>query len=60
MTASRDGGLQNLEVHGMITLRISDETKGRVKVLLHQGDVKNIQMQVSEVKYLVSDRFDNE
>ena len=60
MTASRDGGLQNLEVHGMITLRISDESKGRVKVLLHQGDVKNIQMQVSEVKYLVLDRFDNE
>ena len=46
MTASRDGGLQNLEVHGMMTLRINDESKGRVKVLLHQGDMKNIQLQV--------------
>ena len=47
MTASRDGGLQNLEVHGMITLRITDETKGRVKVILHQGDMKNVQLQVN-------------
>ena len=48
MTASRDGGLQNLEVHGMITLRITDETKGRVKVVLNQGDMKNVQLQVSK------------
>ncbi len=45
MTASRDGGLQNMEVHGMIMLKITDEAKGRCKVLLDNVD-KALQLQV--------------
>ncbi len=50
MTASRDGGLQNLEVHGIMTLRINDESRGRVKLVLQQGDMKNVQLQVRHRK----------
>ena len=46
MTASRDGGLQNMEVHGMIMLKITDEAKGRCKVMLDKVD-KSLQLQVS-------------
>ena len=32
LSCGRDGGLQNLEVHGLMTLFITDETYGRVRV----------------------------
>ncbi len=47
MTIGRDGGLQNLEVHGLITLNITDDKYGRVKVLTANNDKKGIQLQVS-------------
>ena len=46
LSAGRDGGLQNLEVHGLLTLRITDEKFGRVKVLVNNNDNKGIQVQV--------------
>merc|ERR1712131_13933 len=45
LTCGRDGGLQNLEVLGMITLRISDEKNGRVRLHLNNGDKKGVQLQ---------------
>jgi len=45
LTAGRDGGLQNLELMGLLTLRISDENLGRVKLQLQNTDNKNIQLQ---------------
>lgn len=45
LTALRDGGLQNLEVHGMVTLRITDEQYGRVKLLFENKDDKGVQIQ---------------
>ena len=32
LSCGRDGGLQNLEVHGLMTLFITDEAYGRVRV----------------------------
>ncbi len=46
LTAGRDGGLQNLEIHGMATLKISDEQYGRVKVIVKSSDTKGLQLQV--------------
>ncbi|BFZ14412.1 hypothetical protein BsWGS_17451 [Bradybaena similaris] len=45
LTAGRDGGLQNMEVHGMLRLRVNDDKAGRVKVLLTNSDTKGIQLQ---------------
>ncbi|XP_028664344.1 archain 1a [Erpetoichthys calabaricus] len=45
LTCGRDGGLQNMEVHGMITLRVSDEKSGRIRVHVDNGDKKGIQLQ---------------
>ena len=32
LTAGRDGGLQSLEVMGMLSIRIADEAFGRIKL----------------------------
>lgn len=45
LVAQRDGGLQNLEVHGLITLRIMDEQFARIKVLLDTCSEKGVQIQ---------------
>jgi len=45
LTANRDGGLKNLEVTGMLTLRISDEQLGKVRLQLQNTNNKNIQLQ---------------
>ena len=43
LVAPRDGGLQNLELHGQMTLRITDESLARLQVQVSprgwQGDV---------------------
>lgn len=41
----RDGGLQTFELSGLLTLRISDEKFGRIKVELENNDNKGIQLQ---------------
>jgi len=45
LTAGRDGGLQNLEIHGLMTLRVSDENCGRIKLKLQNTANKSIQLQ---------------
>jgi len=45
LTAGRDGGLQNLEVHGMMTLKITDDQYGRIKLMLANNDDKGVQIQ---------------
>lgn len=42
---NRDGGLQSFELSGMLTLRISDERFGRVKVALENTDTRGLQLQ---------------
>ena len=46
VTAGRDGGLQNLEVHGIVTLRISDDNCSKIKIEVANNDRKGIQLQV--------------
>lgn len=41
----RDGGLQSFELSGLLTLRISDEKFGRIKVEVENNDNKGIQLQ---------------
>lgn len=41
----RDGGLQAFELSGLLTLRISDEKYGRIKVQLQNTDQRGIQLQ---------------
>lgn len=45
LTAGREGGLQNLEVHGTISLKVSNEKYGRIKIALKNEDDKGAQMQ---------------
>jgi len=49
LTAGREGGLQNLEVHGIITLKITSDKFGRIKVAVRNSDTKGVQLQVSSV-----------
>ncbi|KOX73974.1 Coatomer subunit delta [Melipona quadrifasciata] len=41
----RDGGLQNFELLGLVTLHISDEKWGRIRVQLENRDSRGIQLQ---------------
>ncbi|XP_055374809.1 coatomer subunit delta [Condylostylus longicornis] len=41
----RDGGLQTFELSGLLTLRISDEKFGKIKVALENNDTRGIQLQ---------------
>jgi len=45
LTVGRDGGLQGLEVGGLLTLRISEESMGRVRLVLQNTTNKAIQLQ---------------
>lgn len=45
LTALRDGGLQNMEIHGLVTLRITDEKYGCVKIQIDNKDDKGAQLQ---------------
>uniref|UniRef100_A0A1B6HIZ8 Coatomer subunit delta n=1 Tax=Homalodisca liturata TaxID=320908 RepID=A0A1B6HIZ8_9HEMI len=45
LRVGRDGGVQNLELHGLVTLRISDDKYGRIRVVLDNKDTRGIQLQ---------------
>lgn len=42
---SRDGGVQNFELHGLLTLNISDDRWGRIRVQLDNQDNRGMQLQ---------------
>ena len=46
LTCGRDGGLQNMELHGMIMLRILDEKFARIRIHVENEDKKGVQLQV--------------
>lgn len=46
LTCGRDGGLQNMEILGMILLRVSDEKNGRIRLQINNNDKKGVQLQV--------------
>ncbi|XP_780010.1 coatomer subunit delta [Strongylocentrotus purpuratus] len=45
VSTGRDGGLQALDVHGMITLRITDQKYGKIKIGIVNNDDKGAQLQ---------------
>jgi len=45
LSAGRDGGLQNMEVHGIMKLRVSEDRVSRIKVSTLNNDTKGIQIQ---------------
>jgi len=45
LSAGRDGGLQSMEVLGLLTLRVAEDNVGRVKLFLQNTDNKAIQLQ---------------
>ncbi|XP_026536784.1 coatomer subunit delta [Notechis scutatus] len=45
LTCGRDGGLQNMELHGMIMLRILDEKFARICIHVENEDKKGVQLQ---------------
>lgn len=48
LTCGRDGGLQNMEVLGMLTLRVADEKNGRIRLIINNNDNKGLQLQVRQ------------
>ena len=46
LSAGRDGGLQNMEVRGLILLRISDAENGRITIAVENEDKLGFQLQV--------------
>lgn len=47
LTCGKDGGVQNLEVLGVLSVRISNEDEGKVKIALRNGDTRNLQLQTN-------------
>lgn len=45
MVANRDGGLETMEVTGMLSLRITDENMAKIRMQLHNTPNKAIQLQ---------------
>lgn len=45
LTCGRDGGLQNMEVIGMITLRVTDDKNGRIRLHVNNNDKRGVQLQ---------------
>lgn len=46
LTCGRDGGLQNMEILGMVTLRVTDDKNGRIRLIINNNDNKGLQLQV--------------
>ncbi|KAL0972894.1 hypothetical protein UPYG_G00196150 [Umbra pygmaea] len=45
LTCGRDGGLQNMEVLGIITLRVADDKVGRIRLMVNNNGSKGVQLQ---------------
>ena len=45
VVANRDGGLETMEVTGMLSLRISDDALAKIRMQLHNTPNKAIQLQ---------------
>ncbi|EDO33668.1 predicted protein [Nematostella vectensis] len=45
LTAGRDGGLQNMEIRGIVLLRISDSQFAQIKLAVENNDDKGFQIQ---------------
>jgi len=46
LTCGKDGGVQNLEVLGVLFVNIASEDDGRIRIALKNNDSRNLQLQV--------------
>jgi hypothetical protein len=46
LTCGKDGGVQNLEVLGVLSARIASEDDGRIRIAIRNGDNRALQLQV--------------
>ena len=46
LVVGRDGGVKEMEVHGLMTLNITEEQYGKIKLQLDNQDKKGMQIQV--------------
>jgi hypothetical protein len=46
LTCGKDGGVQNLEVLGVLTVRVANEGEGKIRIGLRNNDTRNLQLQV--------------
>lgn len=57
----RDGGVQQLELLGLVTLHIGDEKWGRIRVQLENKDIRGVQLQVIlieiKLKHMIPNRL---
>ena len=47
LTCGKDGGVQNLEVLGVLYVNIGSEDDGKIKIAVQNNDARNLQLQVS-------------
>jgi hypothetical protein len=53
LTCGKDGGVQNLEVLGVLSVRIASEEDGRIRLALRNSDNRNLQLQVCYYVYFI-------
>ena len=46
LTCGKDGGVQNLEVLGVLSVKIASEEEGKIRIAVRNGDNRNLQIQV--------------
>ena len=51
--AGRDGGLQSMELLGMVMLRISDPEFSKIRVVVDNKDQRSLQFQVFALYFVV-------
>ncbi len=45
LSCGKDGGVQNMEVHGILLLRVAGDDDGKIKIRVHNNDSRNLQLQ---------------
>jgi hypothetical protein len=47
LTCGKDGGVQNLEVLGVLYVHIANEDDGKIKIAIRNNDSRNLQLQTN-------------
>ena len=55
LTAGRDGGLQSMEIRGLILLRVADAQFGKIRLNMENNDDKGFQMQVHNAPFKLTE-----
>ena len=49
MSCGKDGGLQNLEILGVLSIRINSEDDGKIRIAVRNNDARALQLQVKRI-----------